>query len=119
MLQHPKVGVQILKPVASFHEISDWILYHHERIDGTGYAKIPGDQIPLGARVIAVADVFSAMFMRRPYKDHINYEECIAEMKRSAGTQLDTEIVEAFCSIPRAKVLNCGTWLAEEAGKVE
>lgn len=108
MLQHPQIGVQILEPVASFNEISDWIKYHHERIDGQGYYKLPGDQIPLGARVIAVTDVFSAMFMRRPYKDSVNYEECIAELRRSAGTQLDAEIVEAFCNIPRAKVLGTG-----------
>ena len=105
MLQHPQIGVQILKPVESFDDISDWILYHHERMDGQGYYKVPGDQIPLGARVIAVPDVFSAMFMRRPYQDSINYDECIAELKRSAGTQLDSEIVDAFCSIPRARVL--------------
>ncbi len=108
MLQHPQIGVQILEPVGAFNEISDWIMYHHERIDGQGYYKIPGDQIPLGARVIAVTDVFSAMFMRRPYKDSVNYEECIAELKRCAGTQLDAQIVEAFCSIPRAKVLGTG-----------
>ncbi|MBQ9043392.1 MAG: HD domain-containing protein [Eggerthellaceae bacterium] len=113
MLQHPQIGVQIIEPVGSFDDISDWILYHHERVDGKGYYKLPGDQIPLGARVIAVADVFSAIFMRRPYKDAANYEECIAELKRSAGTQLDAEIVEAFCSIPRATVLTCGRDLVD------
>lgn len=109
MLQHPQVGVDILEPVSSFDDISDWIKYHHERIDGQGYYKLPGDQIPLGARVIAVADVFSAMFMRRPYKDATNYDECIVELRRAAGTQLDPEIVEAFCRIPRDKVLECGS----------
>lgn len=113
MLQHPRVGVHILAPVGSFDDISDWILYHHERIDGKGYYSLPGDQIPLGARVIAVADVFSAMFMRRPYKDAANYDDCIAELKRSAGTQLDAEIVDAFCAIPRARVLECGRMLSE------
>lgn len=119
MLQHPQIGVQILEPVASFDEISDWIMYHHERIDGQGYYKIPGDQIPLGARVIAVADVFSAIFMRRPYKDSVNYEECIAELKRSAGTQLDADIVKAFCNIPRAKVLGAGRDFPDTAASVD
>lgn len=119
MLQHPQIGVQILEPVASFDEISDWIMYHHERIDGQGYYKIPGDQIPLGARVIAVADVFSAIFMRRPYKDSVNYEECIAELKRSAGTQLDADIVKAFCNIPRAKVLGTGRDFPDTAASVD
>lgn len=117
VMQHPRVGVQILEPVASFDEISDWILYHHERVDGQGYYKLPGNEIPLGARVVAVADVFSAMFMRRPYKDAANYDECIAEMRRCAGTQLDAEIVEAFCSIPRDRVLECGRMLTEESSK--
>lgn len=119
MLQHPQIGVQILEPVASFNEISDWIMYHHERIDGQGYYKIPGDQIPLGARVIAVTDVFSAIFMRRPYKDSVNYEECIAELRRSAGTQLDPVIVEAFCSIPRAKVLGTGRDFPDTSASVD
>ena len=117
MMEHPRVGVQILQPVASFDEISDWILYHHERVDGQGYYKLPGNEIPLGARVVAVADVFSAMFMRRPYKDAANYDECIAEMRRCAGTQLDAEIVEAFCSIPRDRVLECGRMLTEESSE--
>ena len=119
MLQHPQIGVQILEPVASFDEISDWIMYHHERIDGQGYYKIPGDQIPLGARVIAVTDVFSAIFMRRPYKDSVNYEECIAELKRSAGTQLDADLVEAFCTIPRAKVLGTGRDFPDTSASVD
>ena len=117
MMEHPRVGVQILQPVASFDEISDWILYHHERVDGQGYYKLPGNEIPLGARVVAVADVFSAMFMRRPYKDAANYDECIAEMRRCAGTQLDAEIVEAFCSIPRDRVLECSRMLTEESSE--
>lgn len=111
MLQHPRIGVNILEPVGSFNDISDWILYHHERVDGNGYYKLPGAEIPLGARVIAVADVFSAMFMRRPYKDAVGYEECIAELERCAGTQLDEQVVKAFCSIPRAKILECGSVL--------
>lgn len=109
VVNHPEIGVGILKPVASFDDISEWILYHHEHYDGTGYHGLKGDQIPLGARVIAVTDTFSAMFMRRPYQDAVNYDECIAELKRSAGTQLDPEIVEAFCRIPRATVLACGS----------
>lgn len=111
--QHPRVGVQILKPVANFSEISDWILYHHERIDGQGYYKHPDGEIPLGARVIAVADTFSSMYMRRPYTDAMNYEKCIEELKRAAGTQLDAEVVEAFCAIPREVIIECGSELSE------
>lgn len=113
VVNHPKIGVQILQPVASFDDISDWILYHHERVDGSGYYGLKGDQIPLGARIIAVADAFSAMFLRRPYQDAVNYEECVAELKKSAGTHLDPELVDAFCRIPRETVLACSNDLAQ------
>ncbi len=113
VLQHPHIGVQILGPVANFDAISDWILYHHERIDGQGYYGLAGDDIPLGARVIAVADSFSAMFMRRPYTDASNYESCIEELRNAAGTQLDAEIVKIFCTIPRENILACGSDLGD------
>ena len=111
--EHPRIGAEILKPVASFDVISEWIQYHHERIDGKGYYGLAGDEIPLGARVVMVADTFSAMFMQRPYKDAVNYEECVEELRRSAGTQLDPEVVDAFCSIPRKTVLECGQGIIE------
>ena len=114
VLEHPRIGVHILESVGSFNDISDWILYHHERLDGQGYYKLPGNKIPLGARVVAVVDAFSALFMRRPYQDAAGYEECIAELRRCSGTQLDPEIVDAFCSIPPERVLACGRILEED-----
>ena len=107
MRRHPKIGVEILRPVKSFDDIHQWIEYHHERMDGSGYYHIPGDQIPLEARILAVADVFSALLMKRPYKEAASYEECIKILHDCAGTQLDAHLVELFCSLPREKVMAC------------
>ncbi len=63
MRQHPEMGVKILKPLHTFDGIADWILYHHERIDGNGYYKLPGDKIPLASKIIAVSDTYSAITM--------------------------------------------------------
>ena len=77
MKMHPKIGVEILQPLRSFKEIMPWIEYHHERIDGKGYYSISGDDIPLAARIIAIADTYSAITMRRSYKDPRTHDEAI------------------------------------------
>lgn len=107
MRQHPRKGVEILKGLHSFETILPWIEYHHERIDGKGYYGILGKDIPLEARIIAVADTYSAITMRRSYKPAKTYEEAVAIIKDVAGTQLDAEIVDVFCSIPKAEVEAC------------
>ena len=107
MRRHPEISVKILKPLSSFDFIRNWILYHHERIDGKGYLKIPKEQIPLAARIISVADTYSAITMARSYKPSHTYEEAIAIIKDVAGTQLDKEIVDIFCSIPKDEVEGC------------
>ena len=107
MRHHPEISVKILKPLSSFDYIRNWILYHHERIDGKGYLKIPKEQIPIAARIISVADTYSAITMARSYKPSHTYEEAIAIIKDVAGTQLDKEIVGIFCSIPKEEVEGC------------
>lgn len=107
MKRHPEIGVMILSPIKSFDAVSDWILYHHERIDGNGYHQLKGEEIPLAARIIAVADTYSAVFMARSYKASRTYEDCIMVLKLAAGTQLDTEIVDIFCDIPMERVEAC------------
>ena len=94
-----------VRPIGLLDDATDWILYHHEYVDGTGYFGIAGDAIPLGARIISVAAVFSALYMNRPYAGSIGYDECVRTMRDEAGTHLDPQIVEAFCSIPREDVL--------------
>lgn len=89
MRSHPKVGVKILKPLHAFDDISGWIEYHHERIDGNGYYKVSGETIPLAAKMIAIADTYSAITMRRSYKAPKTHEDAIEIIKSVSGTQLD------------------------------
>lgn len=107
MKQHPRVGVKILEPLQTFAHIMDWILYHHERIDGHGYYNQPGKQIPLPARIISIADTYSAITMRRSYKAPKTHEDAIQIIKDVAGTQLDAELVKYFLTIPREKLIEC------------
>ena len=107
MREHPMIGVNILKPLRAFEEIDDWIFSHHERMDGNGYYKVEGKDIPLAARIISIADTYSAITMRRSYKDPRTHEDAISIIKDVAGTQLDKELVEIFISIPKEEVIAC------------
>lgn len=109
MRRHPDIALKILAPVNFFAGMLDWIQYHHERIDGNGYHKMKGDEIPLGARLIAVADTYSAITMTRSYKSSRSYEEAIEIIKGAADSQLDGELVSIFCSIPKEEVTACMT----------
>lgn len=103
--QHPERGFTILKNTI-YKEIGIWVLYHHERIDGNGYYKLPNDKIPVEAKIIAIADTFSALFTDRVYRKKYSFEECISIMKESAGTQLDADLVELFCGIDKRDLLS-------------
>ena len=107
MRRHPEICVKILSPVASFSSISDWILYHHERVDGKGYHGLKGGEIPLASRIIAIADTYSALTMDRTYKASLSYNEAITEIRQAAGTQLDEELVGYFCEIPMHRLDEC------------
>jgi HD-GYP domain-containing protein (c-di-GMP phosphodiesterase class II) len=77
--------------------VADWVLHHHERWDGSGYPDgLPGDQIPLGARIIFVADAYDAMTSECVYRRRVSPEEAVAELDRCAGTQFDPAVVTAF-----------------------
>lgn len=107
MKTHPMVGVKMLSPISSFEPIVPWIKYHHERIDGGGYYGLKGKEIPLEARIICLADSYSAITMKRAYKDAKTYDEAIDILKDCAGTQFDTLLVDIFVSIPRNEVESC------------
>ena len=107
VVKHPSVAIKILSPLHSFDDIKDWILYHHERIDGKGYYKLKADQIPLASRIIAITDTYSAIRMRRSYKEPKTYEEAVEIMRSVAGTQLDPELLDIFLSIPQDKIDQC------------
>lgn len=105
--RHPDIAVDILSPIQSFGEIARWIQCHHERVDGAGYHSLPLSEIPLASRVIAVADTFSALTMDRSYKAALSCDEARSELRLAAGSQLDEEVVEAFCSIPLYRLEEC------------
>lgn len=107
MKQHPRIAMDLLKSLPSFDEIKDWILYHHERIDGKGYYGLPGDEITLPARLIAVCDTYSAITMKRSYKESRTYEEAVEIMKDVAGSQLDPDLVNVFLTIPKEELQAC------------
>lgn len=95
--QHPITGYNILKNVEEYASIAEAVLYHHERIDGTGYpSRLKGKKIPLFSRIIAVADAYEAMIAKRAYHTPKTKEEAIAELRLCANTQFDAEIVEIF-----------------------
>ncbi|MDO4538637.1 MAG: HD domain-containing protein [Coriobacteriales bacterium] len=119
---HPRIGANILSRVESFDEVSQWVLYHHERVDGQGYYHLPGNEIPFASLIIAVADTFSAVTMRRSYKDPRSFEDGIQVLREAAGTQLDPHLVNVFCKIDQDKVLACAPDTIEivnRAGKAE
>jgi len=98
--QHTTMGKRILEPT-SYQLIGDIVYCHHERIDGNGYSKMSADQIPLESKIIAVADTFSALCTDRIYRPKKSYEEAMQIIQEASGTQLDSEIVKTFCSIPK------------------
>ena len=95
--RHPEFSYKILKEVNFPWEIKPLIYAHHERYNGKGYpARLKGEKIPLGARILAVADTFAAMTSDRAYRKGLSKEMAIEELKRVAGTQLDPELVKVF-----------------------
>jgi putative two-component system response regulator len=93
--KHPEIGERIMGPVAADEEILQCVRHHHEHFDGSGYPDgLAGEKIPLGARILAVADAFEAMTSERPYRKALSPEAAFAEIERGKGTQFDPEIAE-------------------------
>ncbi len=93
---HSRIGEEILKSFTTFQNMLPIICYHHERFGGGGYGKLKGDQIPLGARILAVSDSFDAMLSDRSYRKALTPDAAIAELKEGVGTQFDPLVVKAF-----------------------
>ncbi len=97
IVQHPRIAQVILEQATALREAVPLILHHHERFAGHGYPfGLRGDEIPLGARIVAIADAYDAMTSDRPYKRAIGHEAAIRELKRHAGTQFDPALVRLF-----------------------
>jgi HD-GYP domain-containing protein (c-di-GMP phosphodiesterase class II) len=94
--RHPEIGARILEH-AGLSDIADWVGAHHERIDGRGYPNgIAGEEIPLEARILAVADAYEAMLTDRPYRAGITAAAAREELIRCAGSQFDAAVLDAF-----------------------
>ncbi|MDD5680871.1 MAG: HD domain-containing protein [Candidatus Omnitrophica bacterium] len=102
--RHPKKSVSIIKHLSFLQPVIPIILHHHENYDGSGYPQgLKGNQIPLGAKIMAVAGAFNAMITKRPYRQKIDIENAISEIQKGAGSQFDPEAVKAFLRIIREK----------------
>jgi HD-GYP domain-containing protein (c-di-GMP phosphodiesterase class II) len=103
--EHPRIGQVILEQASSLREAIPVVLHHHEHFDGAGYPHgLRGNEIPIGARIVAVADAYHAMIHARPYSPALSHAEALAELRSHAGTQFDPVVVEVFCEIYAAEV---------------
>jgi HD-GYP domain-containing protein (c-di-GMP phosphodiesterase class II) len=105
MRRHPVIGAEILRPVRVFcgrPGVCEIVIAHHERFDGSGYPfGLRGASIPLGARIVAVADALSAMTEDRPYRDGLPLGHAVAEIVRGAGTDFDPQVVRDLIGLRR------------------
>jgi putative nucleotidyltransferase with HDIG domain len=97
---HPEIGANIVSQLGFLEPAAPIIRYHHSRFGGGGYpdASRRGEDIPMGSRIISVADAFDAMINDRPYRKAMPREAAIAELNRCSGTQFDPKVVDAFLS---------------------
>ncbi|MGM0471088.1 MAG: HD domain-containing phosphohydrolase [Bacillota bacterium] len=101
--QHPIMSEEILSPIKRFKSITKMVRHHHERYDGTGYPdQLSGTDIPVGSRIVAIADSYDAMTSNRPYRSPINPQDAVQEIKRNLGTQFDPEFGKIFLELFKA-----------------
>jgi HD-GYP domain-containing protein (c-di-GMP phosphodiesterase class II) len=112
--RQPELGAAVLAD-ASFDDIRDWILCRRERVDGSGYPRgLRGDEIPLEARILAVADAYVAMLTNRPHVPARSEQEAIAELMKCSGTQFDPAVVSAFIRVAPGQALRLAPAAAPE-----
>ncbi|MDD3846296.1 MAG: HD-GYP domain-containing protein [Syntrophorhabdaceae bacterium] len=100
MKGHVQHGSDIVNSYSWLNDCLDVVLYHHEKFNGTGYmAGLKGDDIPINARIFAVADVFDALTSARPYKGAMSYDEAMDMMRKGRGSHFDPEIVDSLCGL--------------------
>jgi putative nucleotidyltransferase with HDIG domain len=100
MRRHPVTGAQIVAPLEFFDDGAVIVRHHHERLDGSGYPDgLKGEAIPLGARIVAVADVYDALTSRRPYRDGLTHAEAVQVLRHEAGQTLDENLVALFVDL--------------------
>jgi len=98
--RHPQIGVDIIRPIHFFHSIIPLVLYHHERWDGKGYPSgLKGEEIPIGARIIAVADAYQALRTNRSYRKAFSKRKAMQILNKEAGNKFDPHIVEVLMKV--------------------
>ncbi len=103
--KHPEYGWAILRKIPSLEATSLLVLHHHEHMNGNGYpGGLVEEQIPLGARIVAVVDAFDAMLSNRSYRDGLGVEEAFRRLRESSGSQFDRQIVDLFIELAEAEL---------------
>ena len=98
--KHPEYGWAVLRAVPGFERVSLFVLHHHEGYDGSGYpARLRGDEIPIGSRIVSVMDSFDAMVSSRPYRTGLPLEEAIRRLQAGSGTQFDPIVTRHFIAM--------------------
>jgi len=110
MKEHPAKGARILEPLSDFKEVAKAVYYHHEMYGGGGYPEgIKGEEIPLMARIVSIADAFHAMTSDRPYQKKIPVKHALREIVRCSGTRYDPKMVEGFKKVIEREIISKGT----------
>ncbi len=110
---HPMIGAGILGSIEFLKVVCDVIEHHHERFDGKGYPdRLKADEIPLGSRIICVADSFDAITSSRPYRQPLSFDEAEREIERCGGSQFDPRVVAAFIKLRSSP--HCPLWLVRK-----
>jgi two-component system, cell cycle response regulator len=100
IVEHPKIGQVVLEQAGAIRDAAAIVLHHHEWFDGRGYPHgLAGAEIPVGSRIVAIADAYEAMISDRPYSVAMSHADAIAELQRQAGTQFDPDLVDVFLSL--------------------
>ncbi|MCD6363676.1 MAG: GAF domain-containing protein [Synergistetes bacterium] len=102
--KHPILGEEILRPISLFKEVAKWVRWHHERWDGKGYPDgLKGEEIPIGVRILSLADSFDAMVSDRPYRSALSLEKAMREIRENRGKQFDPVLADIFLEILRER----------------
>ena len=101
MKQHPVIGAEkVLMPNASLRDLIPIVKYHHERVDGKGYPEgLKNDEIPLGAKIVSIADTYHALTSDRPYRKGLSIDKALSILEEGSGTQWDTDLLRTFINI--------------------
>jgi len=117
--QHPRIGREIAQAANFDGHVQEAVLNHHERVDGSGYAGLRGDQVSLEARILAVCEVFDSMTHREYYGGSSTLQEAVAELHKGAGTLYDRDVVRALLAHLNTKVASAALELGPELDFVQ